>query len=85
MAKALGQTPEEATAPGIDGLPKYLTGNVGLVLTNRPVEAVLEYFNNMSLVDFARARELSLDFRRAEEDVLLLACKTIMLLMESRG
>jgi mRNA turnover protein 4 len=55
MAKALGQTPEEATAPGIDGLPKYLTGNVGLVLTNRPVEAVLEYFNNMSLVDFARA------------------------------
>lgn len=55
MAKALGQTPEEATAPGIEGLTKYLAGNVGLVLTNRPVEAVLEYFNNMSLVDFARA------------------------------
>ncbi len=55
MAKALGQTPEQAVVPGIEGLTKYLAGNVGLVLTNRPVEAVLEYFNNMALVDFARA------------------------------
>ena len=55
MAKALGQTPEEAIAPGIEGLGRYLTGNVGLVLTNRPVDALLEYFSTLSLVDFARA------------------------------
>lgn len=55
MAKALGQTPEEAVAPGIEGLSKYLTGNVGLVMTNRPVQEILDYFNNMSHVDFARA------------------------------
>ena len=55
MAKALGQTPAEAVAPGIEGLTKYLAGTVGLILTNRPAEAILEYFNNLSQVDFARA------------------------------
>lgn len=54
-AKALGQTPEEAIAPGIERLNRYLTGNVGLILTNRSVEAIKEYFDNLSLVDFARA------------------------------
>lgn len=55
MAKALGQTPEEAVAPGIEVLSRMLTGNVGLVFTNRPAEAILSYFNGLVLVDFARA------------------------------
>lgn len=55
MAKALGQTPAEAIAPGVEGLTKYLAGTVGLILTNRPADAVLEYFANLSQVDFARA------------------------------
>jgi mRNA turnover protein 4 len=55
MAKALGQTPAEAIAPGIDDLARFLTGTVGLVLTNRPADAVLSYFNNLAPVDFARA------------------------------
>ena len=55
MAKALGQTPAEAIAPGIDDLSKYLTGTVGLLLTNRPVEAITSYFDNLAPVDFARA------------------------------
>ncbi|KAI5465528.1 ribosomal protein L10-domain-containing protein [Mariannaea sp. PMI_226] len=55
MAKALGQTPAEAIAPGIDALSKYITGTVGLVLTNRPAESVLSYFENLAPVDFARA------------------------------
>jgi mRNA turnover protein 4 len=55
MAKALGQTPEEAIAPGIEDLSRYLTGTVGLILTNRPVEEILSYFENLAPVDFARA------------------------------
>lgn len=55
MAKALGQTNAEAIAPGIESLTRYLTGTVGLLLTNRPTEAVLSYFDSLTPVDFARA------------------------------
>ncbi|KAJ3488772.1 hypothetical protein NLG97_g6139 [Lecanicillium saksenae] len=55
MAKALGQTPEEAVAPGIEAIARLLTGNVGLVFTNRAPESVLGYFEGLVLVDFARA------------------------------
>ena len=55
MAKALGQSPAEAVAPGIEDLTQYLAGTVGLLLTNRPVQAVLDYFAGLSHVDFARA------------------------------
>lgn len=55
MAKALGQTPEEAIAPGIEGITKHLAGTVGLLLTNRPAEEILAYFDNLAPVDFARA------------------------------
>jgi mRNA turnover protein 4 len=55
MAKALGQTPAEAIAPGIEALNKYFAGTVGLILTNRPVETVTAYFDNLAPVDFARA------------------------------
>ena len=54
-AKALGQSPSEAIAPGVEDLTQYLTGNVGLVLTNRPVQDILTYFDNFAPVDFARA------------------------------
>ena len=55
MVRALGTTDAEAAAPGIEGLTKYLSGTVGLILTNRPADTVLEYFANLSQVDFARA------------------------------
>lgn len=55
MARALGQTPAEAVAPGIEDLTQYLTGTVGLLLTNRPVQSILDYFESFSPVDFARA------------------------------
>lgn len=55
MAKALGQTPEEAVAPGIEGLTRHLAGTVGLILTNRPVDSIISYFNELAPVDFARA------------------------------
>lgn len=55
MAKALGQTDAEAVAPGTEDLSKYITGTVGLLLTNRPIDAVTSYFSSYSPVDFARA------------------------------
>lgn len=55
MAKALGQSPSEAIAPGIDDLTQYIAGNVGLLLTNRPVSDVTDYFTRLAKVDFARA------------------------------
>jgi mRNA turnover protein 4 len=55
MARALGLTPEEAQADGIDGLTRYLKGAVGLLFTNRPADSVLSYFASLTAVDFARA------------------------------
>lgn len=55
MAKALGLTPEEAYQSNTDQLAAYLIGNVGLLFTNREPSAIIEYFQNLSKTDFARA------------------------------
>ena len=55
MAKALGQSPSEAIAPGIENLTEYLSGTVGLLLTNRPPQAIIDHFAAYAPVDFARA------------------------------
>jgi mRNA turnover protein 4 len=54
-ARAIGSTPEEAQAPGIDGLTRYLSGTVGLLFTNRDPASVTDYLRSISPVDFARA------------------------------
>ncbi|KAL1878823.1 hypothetical protein VTK73DRAFT_7476 [Phialemonium thermophilum] len=54
-ARALGTTPEDAQAEGIEKLSRYLSGSVGLIFTNRQPESIKEYFDSLSLVDFARA------------------------------
>jgi hypothetical protein len=55
MVRALGATPEEAQADGIDQLTSHLTGTVGLLFTNREPDAITEYLSALSPVDFARA------------------------------
>lgn len=55
MARALGQTPEEAQADGIHLLTPFLGGNVGLLFTSRVPDAILSYFAALAPVDFARA------------------------------
>ncbi|KAK3649037.1 mRNA turnover and ribosome assembly protein [Elasticomyces elasticus] len=55
MAKALGMTVETEHAPGLAKLTKYLKGSVGILCTSREPDAVLEYFNGYTEVDFARA------------------------------
>ncbi|KAH6850022.1 ribosomal protein L10-domain-containing protein [Chaetomium sp. MPI-CAGE-AT-0009] len=54
-ARALGTTPEDAQADGIDQLTRYLSGSVGLLFTNRAPEAIVAYFESLTHVDFARA------------------------------
>lgn len=55
MAVALGATPSEAQADGIDRLTPYLRGTVGLLFTDRAPGAVTAYFDALAPVDFARA------------------------------
>jgi mRNA turnover protein 4 len=55
MAKALGTTSEDEYQAGSHLLAKFLTGNVGLLFTNRGPSSVTEYFVNLSKTDFARA------------------------------
>ncbi|KAK0646300.1 ribosomal protein L10-domain-containing protein [Cercophora newfieldiana] len=54
-ARALGTTPQDAQADGIDRLTPYLSGSVGLLFTNRDPDAITSYFSTLSQVDFARA------------------------------
>jgi len=55
MSKALGHTPEEEYLPSLSQLSSHLSGNVGLLFTNRPPDTVIEYFSTLSETDFARA------------------------------
>jgi len=55
MAKALGTTPEDEYQPSTHLLSKYLSGNVGLLFTNREPSSVTEHFATLSKTDFARA------------------------------
>ncbi|ERT02004.1 mRNA turnover protein 4 [Sporothrix brasiliensis 5110] len=56
MARALGTSPEDAMAPGIDRLAsRYLRGAVGLIFSNRKPDDVTSYLESLSPVDFARA------------------------------
>jgi mRNA turnover protein 4 len=54
-ARALGTTPEDAQADGINRLTPHLSGSVGLLFTNRDPAAIQSYFAELSQVDFARA------------------------------
>lgn len=55
MARALGQSPEDATADGIHKLGRHLTGSVALLFTSRAPSDVRAYFEEFAPVDFARA------------------------------
>lgn len=55
MARALGQTRETSLLDGLEDLTPYISGSVGLLLTNRDPEAMLSYLESQNPVDFARA------------------------------
>lgn len=55
MSRALGTSPSDAIAQGIDRLSPFLAGSVALLFTNRDPAAISAYFSTFTPVDFARA------------------------------
>ncbi|CAF4533883.1 unnamed protein product [Rotaria sp. Silwood2] len=55
MQLALGRTPATEYLPSLSKISPYLVGKVGLMLTNRSPQEVLEYFNQLEMEDYARA------------------------------
>lgn len=55
MAKALGTSPESAYQENTHKLSPYLSGNVGLLFTDRTPESIIEHFAEATETDFARA------------------------------
>ena len=51
----VGTSREDEYKENISKLSKHLTGNVGLIFTNRTPEAISSYFDNYSALDYARA------------------------------
>ncbi|CAF1226942.1 unnamed protein product [Adineta ricciae] len=55
MQLALGRTPATEYLPSLAKISPYLVGKMGLMLTNRSPQEVLEYFNKLEMEDYARA------------------------------
>jgi mRNA turnover protein 4 len=55
MVHALGSTEETEHAPGLRVLTPYMSGEVGLLFTNRAAEEIERYFANFTSLDYARA------------------------------
>jgi len=55
MQLALGRTPANEYLPSLAKVSPYLVGKMGLMLTNRKPQEVLEYFNQLEMEDYARA------------------------------
>ncbi|CAF0803324.1 unnamed protein product [Rotaria sordida] len=55
MQLALGRTPATEYLPSLSKISPYLVGKVGLMLTNRSPQQVLEYFNQLEIEDYARS------------------------------
>lgn len=65
MQLALGRTPATEYLPSLAKVSPYLVGKMGLMLTNRSPQEVLEYFNQLQMEDYARAGNI------VKEDVLI--------------
>ncbi|EPS44561.1 hypothetical protein H072_1445 [Dactylellina haptotyla CBS 200.50] len=55
MSKAFGTTKEDEYRDNLSDLSKHMNGEVGILLTNRVPDAVTDFFENFSAMDFARA------------------------------
>lgn len=55
MRVALGRDEDEEFRDGLAALGEYLSGNVGLLFTNRGRKEVTEFFGEYSFMDFARS------------------------------
>ena len=55
MQVALGRSVETECVPGVSPLVKHMSGDVGLLFTNRPAQEVEDYFSTYSELDYARS------------------------------
>lgn len=55
MQKALGRSPEEEHLPNLHELTEFMSGDVGLLMTDEQPSVVQEYFESFVKTDFARA------------------------------
>lgn len=55
MVHALGSTEETEHASGLRLLTPYMSGEIGLLFTDRAPQEIEEYFTNFMSLDFARA------------------------------
>ena len=55
MAKALGKTDEEEYQPGLAAVARLMSGNVGLLFTNKDVETTTKWFAEFAEGEYARA------------------------------
>jgi len=55
MSLALGRTPATEYLPSLAKIAPHLIGKMGLLLTNRPRQEILAYFDQLSLQDYARS------------------------------
>ncbi|CAM0141924.1 mRNA turnover and ribosome assembly protein [Umbelopsis sp. WA50703] len=55
MAKALGTTVEDEYKENLRNVSKLLTGDVGVLFTDRPVDEVKQYFDDYRQADYARS------------------------------
>ena len=55
MQLALGRTPATEYFPSLSKISTHLVGKMGLMLTKRSREEVLQYFNQLEMEDYARA------------------------------
>ncbi|OQS04129.1 mRNA turnover protein 4 [Thraustotheca clavata] len=55
MKVALGRSPEEEYASNLFKVAHDISGSVGLLMTNKPDAEVREYFNKLSVQDYAKS------------------------------
>lgn len=55
MQLALGRTPATEYLPSLAKISPHLVGKMGLMLTKRSREEILQYFNALAMEDYARA------------------------------
>lgn len=59
MQVALGRTPETAHRENLEKLTNYMSGDIGLLMTNEEPQVVRDYFTSFIKTDFARAGQIS--------------------------
>ncbi|CAF1448880.1 unnamed protein product, partial [Didymodactylos carnosus] len=70
MSIALGRTPNREYLTNLSKITPYLLGKIGLMLTNRDKREIVEYFNSLSLLDYARSGNVATEAVTIEQGAL---------------